>query len=194
MNKELFLGNLKRLLLDIAMKDQGLSLQQVCYYMETIYQQEDEFTYLFDEMDKYNFQMFFMPDETDGYTQGKILIQLFSKEQNDFLPADHHYEIEFQEESRPIGYCQCSPKDEGFNSLHDCCGENCDWYAPQLMVTRVELKAAPSFYGTQKELWALEENWAEYIETEKEVQRLEELQAIDEQIASLEERKKQLLS
>lgn len=194
MQKEMFFREINNFFLELASSShQQLTHLESCGYFETLKQHTESITYLFDEMDNAlpNFQ--FQPDYTGGYTNGTILLEFLSLEENASLPK-HRYEIQLVNDDRYWGYCQCQPTDEGFDPVHNCCGKDCDWTAPEINITKVEVKPTLTFEGFERDLWTLEKIWLSEANEDEDIRKKERIQQIDEQIEQLLAQKNNLLN
>ncbi|MET3508285.1 hypothetical protein [Halalkalibacter oceani] len=108
------------------------------------------------------------PNEYDWYNSGSILVYLYEKSDDKWvLPLEHHYLIEFSHEDRYWGYCECTPNLEGYDARYNCCGNGCDWSAPQVKVQKIENVLFKSFDGNASDLWELEDKWSNNKEEHK---------------------------
>lgn len=169
-------------------------------YYETLLQHKDKLQPLFDDLEKWKFDIRYENDNSEGYTDGKFEVHLYQTDPHNngdgFYDeyASYHYEIELLDDQRMRSYCQCTPEDEGYNPKYDCCGEGCDWYAPSFRLTKIDTMLHQSFNGDAKDLWKLEEQWDEYLIRYKEKQKQLQLEEIEERIRDLEAQKFGLLN
>ncbi len=140
---EKFLTKIKEVL-NQANEEYGLELD-VAGYLETIRQNKDEFNEVLEVYRKTNYMNYF-EDETEGYTNGEIELNL----------NDKTYTLTLLTEFREGKYCMCKPTDRGYNEEHHCCGNGCDWEAPVIQISKSNTVRV-SYQGTARELWNLEE-------------------------------------
>lgn len=141
-------------------------------------------------------------DNTGGYTNGKltVLIEKPDKEKESEYIIDAYYnyiyEIEFGFDNRYWGYCECSPNDEGYNPVHKCCGNGCDWSAPAFSVHKIETLGSYSWCGLEKDYWEYEKKFNEDINNKNiEVEKFKKEQSlayINKQVEELLAKKKDL--
>ena len=163
----------------------------ICYLVSVIDQQIEkctEFIYAISE-----YQYYIEEDCTNRYTQGRI--KVFIEDIDD----DYYkfcYNIEFTYDERLWGYCQCTPNDEEYNAEHDCCGCGCDWYATAFRITKEIDLGNFAWDGYEKDYWQYEKEFKlKQSDIAEELERLEKeklKQSIEDQIAELQERLKQL--
>lgn len=191
--EEKFFQELKKYLLN----EQGEQLKMFIPYYETIVQAKDDIKELIDDAEKYYIEFRYEKDKYDGYTDGEIKVHFYEKDPNSDYgwqsAIDHYYKIELRLDDRMWGYCQCTPQDEGYNPKYDCCGDGCDWTAPQINVTKITGLSYHAFNGEQRELWELERNWNEEKIDHEEELRKAHLERIERQIRDLEEQRKQYI-
>ena len=91
---------------------------------------------------------------------GTIEIYLYENESK--RKYIRNYLLHFAYDFRLLGYCDCSPSDEGYDVDKCCCGVSCDWYAPLLMIEKVESVGCKETYnGIAKEYWIGETEFKE---------------------------------
>lgn len=194
MHKEMFFEEMKNFFLELSSSSNPhLTFLESCGYLETLKSHTDELTYLFNEMDHARMEFQFQGDITGGYTNGTIHLHFVSLNENAPSPK-HRYEFELTTDQRYFGYCQCKPEDEGFNSMHNCCGTNCDWGAPEIHISKVEVKPSILFKGLEKDLWLLEDLWLTDASEIDQVRKNEQVRKIDAEIERLTEQKNKLLN
>ena len=98
------------------------------------------------------------------------------------------YEIKFSEEQVWGNYCECQPTDEGYNEIHECCGEDCDYINSTFQLLKVYPMSYSSYKGKAKDIWreieTIEESYDDKIEQRK--------KSIQEQIDKLQKELKLL--
>jgi hypothetical protein len=141
-------------------------------------------------------------DTENGYTNGHLDIDLYSRAPKNDEPYHDHaetslgyrYKIEFLYLEEYTGYCQCTPKDEGYIFKRGCCGNGCDWYRPYINVTKiVDYPGIKDFEGMEKDLWRLEDIWNGIEEETAETKKNDEIAYIQRRINELEDRKRRLI-
>lgn len=195
MSKDVFFDKLRDFFLK-CVDNKYFTLKDACGYFETIYQHEDKVSFLYEEVDKYQLDFRYEYDTTEGYTLGKISIHPYtiSDEEDTYQPyADHHYEIELLYDERYWGYCMCNSSMELYDPVHNCCGDGCDWVAPQISITKIENKAYFTFNGIQRDMWSLQKEWNSLLNVHVDDEKTKRIQAIDAQILELEKRKQMIL-
>lgn len=166
-------------------------------YYETMVQHEKMFQELDCLSGKYDMLINYREPESDEYyTDGKIIV-LFSElnEEGWFdyqQQLNFHYEIELIHDERMYGYCDCRRDMSGYSIKHRCCGNGCDWIAPAIRITKVDLKGYGTFEGVERDVWQLEESWSEHLKEHNKQQINSKLVELDDQIASLMKRKEDL--
>ncbi|MFB5758981.1 hypothetical protein [Paenibacillus medicaginis] len=169
-------------------------------YYETIVQQQDKISPIINDYEDYEMKFSFNRTEdydSQYYNPGQINISLYKKlegEGGDWeryweRRVDHHYVINFLIEERYWGYCQCSPEDEGYNYGRRCCGNGCDWVAPQINISMHTDLAYGSFKGVERDMWKLAEEWSGVTEGNEAKKKEEELKYYDDQIRYWEEQR-----
>ena len=93
-------------------------------------------------------------DKYQDWDMPNLRIIFFDEEANKHL--SHSYVLGFQYDDRFYSFCQCKPKDEGYNPLHYCCGRNCDWVAPQVTIIYENVEKIMHWEGDQADFWELE--------------------------------------
>lgn len=107
----------------------------------------DEF---FEDLGKHeNYSYYYENDSTGGFTNGCVTINL----------PECSYKIEFGLDERYFGYCECSPDDEGYHSVKQCCGHGCDWDAPTITLHKIKTLFKHSFNGDEHAFWDFEDGY-----------------------------------
>lgn len=105
------------------------------------------------------------------------------------------YKIQLEMGDMTGSYCNCKPSDDSFNAEHDCCGMECDFYAPRVSITKEINVISHDFQGYECDLWALEEKWLTKHEKEAlHKKQLEKVSSIEAHIAQLQEELKAVKS
>ncbi len=194
-----FLTELKKFL----MKDDYFlesNVKPVGYY-NVILQNQEELAEVISDCENYHLEFRYDSDNEEGCTDGSISIYLYTKSLHEDYSwqsvLNYYYRINFEDDERSWGYCECSPSDVGYNPLHRCCGAGCDWYAPAVNVTKVESKGYFKFDGQERDLWKMESEWELESGISKEQLEQQEkerqLQYIDEEIQELLKQKELFL-
>lgn len=177
-------------------------IREACGYYETILQSSESLKEMLADCNTYFPEFYYDSDTQEGYTNGKIKVFLYNETDDHELcgvsgrwesELDYHYTITLKYDERNWHYCDCTPSDVGYNPAYDCCGNGCDWSAPQIQVERIHNVTCQSFEGCESDLWKLEEKWNKCDDELKEKFKLQQVQSLEEQIKELEQRKKMLL-
>ncbi|MCA1021509.1 hypothetical protein [Halobacillus litoralis] len=176
---------------EFILKDQKEHLPTLVPYYETLYQHRDKLSEMLNEVNNFDSIGFeYQYDEEEYYTEGAIHLR-FYKEDNDERPwdiqPDYHFEIELLYDERYWGYCDCNPEDEGYDSNKKCCGNGCDWVAPQISVKKVSDLVFESFDGVERDMWELERKWNESLEEHNERVRQEQIERLENNIKEFQE-------
>lgn len=162
-------------------------------YYETLVQAKDKIEDLINDSEKYYMDIRYQEDKTDGYSDGSFEFHFYEKP----LSADYgwqshlgyHYEMDLGYDERYWGYCECSPEMEGYNPVHKCCGNGCDWTAPRIEIRKISDIALHAFDGVERDIWELEKNWGKHTENHEEELRKQRLKQLEDQIKELEKEK-----
>lgn len=193
MRKMLFLDSLRKFLVEVS-EHNHLSQSEASGYFETIKQRADDIEYLYNDKDAYKHEFHYNTDLTGGYTNGEICIQLLKSTENPRDYADYHYEIKLLNDPRYFAYCQCTPEDEGYDPMHECCGEGCDWEAPRVEIIKVQGMSTFSFNGIERTLWTAFKKWEADLGIKHENKVQEAIERIDLQLKDLLDTKQSLLN
>jgi hypothetical protein len=174
-------------------KDQ---LEMFIPYFETTLQVKDKLSEILEDAEKYYMEIRYENDKQDGYTNGELEFHFFTKNPDEDYAWDssigHYYKMELLEDPRHWGYCDCDPKMELYDPIHNCCGNGCDWYAPRIDISKISEVAYHSFDGVERDLWQLERKWKDDKTDYEEEMRKARLKRIEDEIRRLEEEKTQL--
>ncbi|MFS0643805.1 hypothetical protein [Siminovitchia sp. 179-K 8D1 HS] len=167
-------------------------------YYETLKQIEVSLKELIDDTEKYHWDIDYDADKTGGYTNGIFTVNLYNEDpSNDYgwqSILDHEYKIDLLTDERYWGYCVCTPEMKGYDPVHRCCGDGCDWIAPSIYVTKIRKVASHSFDGVERDMWKLEREWIkEGIDHDEELKK-RRLQEIEEELERLKNEKLRLLN
>jgi len=163
---------------DMMLNREKEHLKTLIPYYETIRQHQDKIKELTDEISKSkSISVQYEYDPEEYYSEGKIII-IFHMDSLISQP-DFHYEIELLHDERHWRYCMCDENDNGYDLTKGCCGNGCDWTAPQISVNKVNNVVYESFDGVEKDLWELEEKWEKKLSDYKEKIRQEELNRLE---------------
>ena len=80
------------------------------------------------------------------YINDSIDIDFYQEYQNE--QENFSYKIEFINNDRYLGYCECKPEDEGYKKDKDCCGYKCDWTAPSFSIEKTIFLGKNSWNGS----------------------------------------------
>ena len=71
-------------------------------------------------------------------------------------------------------YCECQPSDEGYNEIHECCGEDCDYINSTFQLLKVYPMSYSSYQGKARDLWreieTIEETYDQVEQKKKDIQ------------------------
>lgn len=171
----------------------------VCFVTSVVDQQLDNCKKFLDDITEHTYCINgYEKDTEDYYSNGKVRILIekpeSERESNYMFDAfyDYCYYIEFTEDERNWGYCQCSPGDNGFNEEHGCCGNGCDWHAPEFRIEKVISLDSGRWSGSESDYWeykkrfeSKEQNKNDEVEKYKIEEKRKYLQ---EQIADLKKK------
>lgn len=157
-----------------------------CRYFETILQHKDELKPLLQDAENFSdVDIYYDEYDYEGYTNGNFKIRFNNGFQ---FYAPHEYKLELLRDDRHWGYCECKPSFEGYDPIHKCCGNGCDWTAPRVSIDRIECIADFSFDGYERDMWELEKKWNGKQDLENE-RLTNQINYIDEEIQRLMEEK-----
>jgi hypothetical protein len=190
-------GNFFEQFKNYLLKHHSDNLKTFIPYYETMLQAKDNIHDLLDDTEKYHLYIEYEEDKYDGYTDGELLFNFYSEDPNEDYGwesrTDHYYKMELRNDERHWGYCQCEPVHIGYNPIYNCCGNGCDWTAPQIHITKIESITYHAFEGVQRDMWELERQWMDSKVDYEEEKRLAHLKRLEEQIKSLEEEKQRYI-
>lgn len=173
-------------------------LKTLIPYYETIKQNEDKLGELLNDVLNNHWDIQLETDEDDHYSEGVLRVCLYSDDPNkDYgwqYSLGYEYEIHLLYDERYWGYCDCEPQDEGYDHKYKCCGNGCDWIAPQISVVKAHKILYKSFDGIEKDMWRLLDEWEGDKVDHKEEQKKAELHNIEKEINALMKRKENLLN
>ena len=119
------------------------------------------------------------PDEFDEYSNGWLEIYEMHN------PIS--YTIELDIGKMQGNYCQCTPNDEGYNSVKHCCGVDCDAHLPEVSIIKEVKLLNHEFQGYVCDLWELEDKWlTDYEKDLLQKKQLEKASNIEARIAQLQ--------
>lgn len=180
-----FFADFKQYLLTTHKKE----LKTFIPYYETLLQNKDAISDLLSDYDKYHLGIEYEEDRTEGYSSGTFKFHFYEKPLSEDYGWQSHigrcYKMSLEDDDRPWGYCECTPDDEGYVEEYHCCGDGCDWTAPQVRIEKVSNVLYKSFSGQEKDMWKLMDNWSDDLEEQKEKEKNSRLRYIDEQIKEL---------
>lgn len=179
-----FLAKIKEFMIDNSKNGDF----DACEYYSTLDQHQNKLQMIIDDCENYEYYFRYTPDDSGGYTEGKIGLYFQPYQQ-----ATYHYEIELLHDERYWGYCQCTPEDEGYDPVANCCGTGCDWVAPRINIVKIDNIAWFSFDGYEKDLWELQAKWKQSENDVEDKHKQEQINYIDNQIAELIKRKNMII-
>lgn len=141
-------------------------------------------------------------NDEDWYTNGRIRILIEkpdSEKKSEYMVDayyDYCYYIEFTEDERNWGYCQCTSEDYGYNKIHGCCGHGCDWTAPAFRIEKSINLGGCNWNGDASDYWEYENKFNQNEENKNnELERYKKEQEriyIESQIAELQKKLEEL--
>lgn len=124
---------------------------------------KDDYKDFISNLSKYNYQINYSEDTSEGYTNGSIDIYLYQKnsehEEWNTPSEKFHYNIQFGKDQRYWGYCECNPEDNGYREDKQCCGHGCDWTAPEFSLNKVMDVGIDSWHGNAHDYWDFEDDF-----------------------------------
>ena len=87
--------------------------------------------------------------------------------------ANWYYEIQFEFEDRPWGYCVCTPDMPDYRKDKHCCGHGCDAIFSSFSLYKVEYVANDSWHGDEHSYWEFED---EFYKDESELKKKREIE------------------
>ena len=127
-------------------------------------------------------------NEKSFYNMSKFIIQF-----QDWQNISYNYEIGLGYDQRSWGYCQCESTDEWYDERHDCCGHACDWYAPLITITKIDVIGVDSFNGYERDLWEYQDKYYNVtLEDKKKIEMDIKLKSLIEQKDKIESQIKEL--
>jgi hypothetical protein len=175
----------------------------ICYMTSVVDQQLEKCSEFIEDITIHRYEINgYEYDNTEGYTNGKmrVLIEKPDEEKNSEMMYDAYYDycyyIEFGYDERHWGYCDCNPGHKGFNEKHGCCGNGCDWTAPQFYLTKSVSMGGGRWDGVESDYWSYEEkfnndekNKNTYVE---EMKKKAEIKRLETSIKDAQDRLKEL--
>lgn len=164
-----------------------------CGYTETLSQELEDSTLdaFIADITQYNVNYHYEEDDTHGYTSGRVYLFLESKTNSSAAPS-HYYRLVLKSDGRYTNYCECKPGMEGYDERHKCCGINCDWSAPAIILEKEECVQSFSFKGEPRDLWAVRDKWHGVTNEIKKQELEKEIASIDLKAEELRKTKKDL--
>ena len=124
---------------------------------------KEEYKDFITHLSKYNYQINYSEDKSEGYTNGSIDIYLYQRnseyEEWNTPFENFSYNIEFTKDQRYWGYCECTSDDEDYREDKNCCGHGCDWTAPEFRIKKVIDIGIDSWHGDAHDYWDFEDNF-----------------------------------
>ena len=170
----------------------------VRFMVSVIDQQIEKCTDFMEDISYKDFQVgSYEKDITEGYTNGRIYVYIIKDKHIEYRPTyeSYHYCIEFLIDERFWGYCACSPEDEGYNDEYRCCGDGCDWVAPEFVISKQIQLGRFNWKGHEAEYWEYEKEYEEKLKADEKLKHLvresakkSEKEKIELQIKELQER------
>lgn len=177
-------------------------LLDVCYMVSVVDQRIENCKEFMHDLETRNWLINgYDEDNSGGYTNGRIRILIEKteeeKEYRNDVYEDYCYYIEFLYDERHWGYCECTPEDEGYNEEYKCCGNDCDWDAPALRITKEMNMGYNTWQGQQRDYWEYEKQFnlkqknknkevEEYQKQQKKDRILEEMTRLQRELDELQ--------
>lgn len=132
-----------------------------------------EYTELTNYLENMNYELMY-DVHNSPYDLGKIDISIFDVLQNTL----QEYEIIFNYITEWEGYCMCNPTDEQYNYEYKCCGIDCDWDRPKIMINKIIPLGSSSFKGLQRDLWEYKKKINQEVDNTHKIkyERIKEIQ------------------
>lgn len=122
-----------------------------------------KYSELINDISKKEYYVYFDYDSNRcDYDYDRIAINLENE--------NYRYIIQLGYEPRHWGYCECSEEDEGYDERYKCCGNGCDWDAPDFTVIKEVTLGSNSFNGIERDLWEYKDKYYNVTVKEKEEQ------------------------
>lgn len=167
--KEEFINNLIEELNDVNERQliyNGKNPIDVCYIVSVIEQNIGAYEDFLNDILNHTYCINgYDEDASGGYTNGKVRILIEKpdeeKESEYMMDAyyDYCYYIEFLDDERSWGYCQCTSDDTGYNPKYHCCGNGCDWTAPAFKLTKEISMGGSAWRGSESDYWEYKEKF-----------------------------------
>jgi hypothetical protein len=131
----------------------------VPYMVSVLYQNlsDKKYSDFIKDISENKYHLYYVEDDSENWTNGYLEVAISGKDHG--CRISHIYKIEFGKESRPWGYCQCTPEDEDYRYDKDCCGHGCDWTAPTFEIKKIISIGKDSWNGDQHDYWDFEDNF-----------------------------------
>lgn len=182
----------KRLINKIIEELEFNEIKNVAFIVAPLFQSLGKYCDILEDLKNHDeWYVRYNKDETDGYTNGSITIDLYKNksnlsedEEDDYdFPECYTYNIEFQYDARPWGFCECSENDLDYDKRYDCCGHGCDWSAPSFSITKTMELGGYSWNGDAHDFWNFEDKFNNIDEVEKkELEKQAEIKRLKKQI------------
>ena len=149
---------------------------------------QEKYKDFIDSLSNYDYLISYEHDEDNEYINDSIDIDFYQEYQNE--QENFSYKIEFINNDRYLGYCECKQEGEGYRKDKDCCGYKCDWTAPSFSMEKTIFLGKNSWNGSQHDYWDFEDNFyninVELDKEKKEKERNDRIKYINNQIEKLQ--------
>jgi len=150
--KEQFIRNLIDVLNEIngELVSNNKNPIDVCYVVSVIDQQIESCKEFMEDITQNKYRIYGFKRDDENYNGSiKVLIK----------KSNYEYLINFTEDERMFGYCECTSGDKYYNSKYQCCGFQCDWYAPAFELKKIINLNGLRWVGLRRDYWAYEEQF-----------------------------------
>lgn len=183
--KEIFLDEfvkfLHRIKSDMERRKQTSTLPNICFMTAIVDQRICEYEDFMQDLATHEWEIVEYENHEYHYDIGTVTIRI-----DDSGETKHLYKLEFCYVDESLGYCMCSPGDDGYDSSKSCCGIDCDWGSPTMTLSKVVLYPSKNWRGLQRDYWNFEKKYHEkYKSNESKDISIDKKKEIIKQIAEL---------
>lgn len=163
-----FIDNLIKLLKEENV-ERKVNMQQeldIPFIISTLYQSfekdVDYYKEFINDLNYYcDYNMFVMESQNEWNGIIDIVINLirYIGEYGDYGCPKYNYKIEFEIESRYLGYCECTPDMKDYREDKKCCGHGCDAIFCEFNLYKIMNVAHGSWKGDEHDYWDFEDDF-----------------------------------